>query len=596
MVPIEFRGGSLACVFVIASSFTSHARARPALASYDAQPILASVRPAVLAELHARQRDRSLEELPLYDLELDAQPDSGSFALTETLYFANQGAQPLPDLLLRIDANAGRTAEQSLVRLVSTKCLERVCSVRRISPGTLDVVFARPLQAHEGVRVVMQLAGSAEKLDESRTTLLGQGLEGLSALGSRAASSYGLFALGDGIFSLANFYAVLAPRVGNRWQMPDDSGLGDRGSDELGNVRVTLSAPADYVVAHVGSPVATVTTLNADGPGRHRRQSKIVAGLVRDFTLVMARGFARASRTVSGVEVNSYFREPERVAGEQVLDVACFALRDFEQRFGAYPYARLDVAEAPLVGGAGGVEFSGLATVGSAFYKELGAGALSGALGALGQQLSGLSGDMTRSMREFVTAHEVAHQWWHVLVGSDSRLYPFADEGLAQYSTLLYFEDRYGRERAAQEAEQNLKLPFQMMRMAGEPDAAVERPVASFASPVAYGGLVYGKGPFFYREARRILGDEVFFSRLRQYRDQFAFRTAPGRAVIEALARSQRGPIQDLARHWLEQAHGDEDLGKFALGDLLRGAPGTANSAGVELPAQLRQLLDIEGP
>jgi len=187
--PRQFGSGCLAAVFVIASSFTPPALARPALAGYDAKPLLGAVRPAVLAELHARQRDSSLEELPLYDLELDTHPDNGSFALTETLYFANQGAQPLPDLLLRIDANAGRAAEQSLVRLVSTNCLEQACTTRRISPGSLRVVFARPLQAHERVRVVLQLAGSAEKLEESRTTLLGQGLEGLSAFGSQAASS-----------------------------------------------------------------------------------------------------------------------------------------------------------------------------------------------------------------------------------------------------------------------------------------------------------------------------------------------------------------------------------------------------------------------
>jgi aminopeptidase N len=215
--------------------------------------------------------------------------------------------------------------------------------------------------------------------------------------------------------------------------------------------------------------------------------------------------------------------------------------------------------------------------------------------------LPGLSGDMTRGMREFVTAHEVAHQWWHVLVGSDSRLHPFADEGLAQYSTLLYFEDRYGKERAEREAEQNLTLPYQMMRLAGQSDAPVERPVASFASPVAYAGLVYGKGPFFYREARRLLGDEQFFSRLMQYRERFAFRVAPGRAVIDALAGAQSGAqsgaIALLARRWLDEAHGDEDLGKLDAAELLRSlAPGVANSAAPPaIPDELRRMLNGAG-
>ena len=41
-------------------------------------------------------------------------------------------------------------------------------------------------------------------------------------------------------------------------------------------------------------------------------------------------------------------------------------------------------------------------------------------------------GGMTDGMLEFVVAHEVAHQWWHGLVGSDSRDHPYVDEALAQ--------------------------------------------------------------------------------------------------------------------------------------------------------------------
>jgi hypothetical protein len=46
------------------------------------------------------------------------------------------------------------------------------------------------------------------------------------------------------------------------------------------------------------------------------------------------------------------------------------ALRTFEKIFGPYPYTELEVAESPLIGGAGGVEFPGLITIASMIYAN----------------------------------------------------------------------------------------------------------------------------------------------------------------------------------------------------------------------------------
>jgi hypothetical protein len=178
--------------------------------------------------------------------------------------------------------------------------------------------------------------------------------------------------------------------------------------------------------------------------------------------------------------------------------------------------------------------------------------------------------DLLLSMREFVTAHEVAHQWWHGLIGSDSQADPFLDESLAQYSALVYLEDRYGRTRADQEANTNVKLGYLMMRTLGTPDGPVSRPAAKFPSSLAYAGLVYGKAPFFFHELRQRLGDRVFFEGLRAYATRHRFRTARPDALLEAFsAGGRRQEVAELARRWLEGAHGDEDIGGGGLLALL---------------------------
>jgi hypothetical protein len=313
------------------------------------------------------------------------------------------------------------------------------------------------------------------------------------------------------------------------------------------------------------------------------RQVRVVAALVRDFAMLASDAFAVSTQKVGDVEVRSYYLAPERGAGEQALDVAVHALSDFEKRFGPYPYADFDVVEAAIVGGAGGVEFSGLATAASMLYRPPDAGG--GAVGEL-LRMAGASsalGQMTGTMLEFCVAHEVAHQWWHGMVGSDSREHPFVDEGLAQYSAVLYLEDRYGKERAMRDGDTNAKMSYQTMRVMGTPDAPVDRPVAQFSSGMAYGGLVYGKGPYFYPALRRLLGDSAFFALLREYTAKNRFKQAPGRGLADLAAAGPQGAkVRALASHWLDETHGDEDLGKLDMGSMLGGLLGGAGGGDMQ--------------
>ncbi|MGD6053416.1 M1 family aminopeptidase, partial [Xanthomonas citri pv. citri] len=46
----------------------------------------------------------------------------------------------------------------------------------------------------------------------------------------------------------------------------------------------------------------------------------------------------------------------------------------------------------------------------------------------------------------YVTAHEVAHQWWaHQVIGADAQGSTMLSESLSQYSALMVMEKEYGR-------------------------------------------------------------------------------------------------------------------------------------------------------
>jgi hypothetical protein len=323
-----------------------------------------------------------------------------------------------------------------------------------------------------------------------------------------------------------------------------------------------------------------------------------VAAAIRDFALLFGEALQMSTRDVRGVHVRSYALSTDQVAGAKVLDVAGHALDVFERRFGPYPYTDLSVCEEAIVGGAGGVEFSGLVTAASMFYRPAapsaggGSSGLAGLLSQLGG--SGLLGGMTDGMLEFVVAHEVAHQWWHGLVGSDSRDHPYVDEALAQYSAMLYLADRYGVPRAEKDGNQNVKMNYQTMRMLGKSDQPADRPVASFDSAPQYAGVIYGKAPYFYKAVREAIGDEAFFGALRAYVTQYRFREAPGHGLPDLFAAGGRGvKVKPLEQRWLEEMHGDEDLGKLDLSGLMSGMGGLGAAAGLGDGSEMAEVMKM---
>ncbi len=552
---------------------------------YDPTPLLVSLRPDARAGLTTALGAR-VEDLPLYDLDLRYEASAPSFALDEDVWFTNTTGTSLPDLVFRIYANAAVPSTAPLVHLRSGSCADDPrCVITTPNPGAILVQPSIPLPPGGRTHLTLHLDGGLTRIDASATNVVTQGLEGLSGIlgggaSGSAGSDYGILGVGDGIVSFGNFYPVLARRVGGVWERDESSKLGDLGSDRVANFRARLEIPSRAKLAVSGA----VTSERPVAGRTEYREVRVVAAAIRDFALLFGQAMESSARDVRGTHVRSFYLSADRAAGARVLDVAVHAFDDFERRFGPYPYADFGVSEAAVIGGAGGVEFSGLVTAASMFYRPASAkpvaAAANGAdegFGALLSQLGGAGGlgGVPDGVLEFVVAHEVAHQWWHGLVGSDSRDHPYLDEALAQYSAILYLEDRYGPARAGKDGAANAQMNYQVMRALGQPDAPADRPVSAFPVSLAYAGIVYGKAPYFYKAARTALGDTAFFGALRGYVNQYRFREAPARGPADAFARvGGEGKMRPIERRWLEETHGDEDLGKLDLTAMLGGAPG----------------------
>ncbi len=540
---------------------------------YDTKLLTSDVRPEALRGLEATAGP--LDELTLYDFDLDVADDARSFKLDERVYYENKTGGTLADVMFRMYADTPPQGDPP-EKLLRGHCVQSACTVETAGRDTIVVHPAQPLPPGARIRVVLHVEGLLKPIDPSKTTMMAAATSSLQTImggdaptatgGADAIGDYGLLAAGDDILSFGNFYPVVARHDGDVWDL-DQSTLGDIGTDSLSHVRAHVELPAEYRVAASG-----VVTREEEAGGR--RRVDYAAGCMRDFALLASNKFTSADKLVGDVKVQSYFRTSDRKAGEHVLDVAAWALKDFEKRFGPYPYKQLALVEEALVGGAGGVEFAGLATVASMFYKPSGSATGGSPLEMLLGTLMGsgaTDGPMKQSAEEFTTAHEVGHMWWHGIVGSDSRKHPWQDEALAQFSAILYSEDRYGAARAKKDADMNARMGYEMMRLMGQPDGPVDVP-ASRQSQMAYGGIVYGKGPYYLLALRKKLGDAAFFSALQAYvKDYYLGFATPG-ALEDAMkhAAGAKAPeVAALTKRWLHEAHGDDDLGKASFDGLL---------------------------
>lgn len=299
----------------------------------------------------------------------------------------------------------------------------------------------------------------------------------------------GFFGYSPRQLNLAHFLPNIAARVNEEWRIHSPANFGEQIVYDVTDWRVSVQvqdATEDLQLAAPGD-------IKELGPGFWQvelRQS-------RDFALSLSDKFQlREGRTASGLDIAVYtLRDSQagvningRNSASHVLTVTIQALDLFERLFGDYPRNRLVVVQGDFPDG---MEFTGLVFVGSAWFAQFD-----------GTPYNYLT---------LVSVHEIAHQWWYALVGSDAALHPWLDEALATYSEYLFIEAHYP-------ADKNWWWTF---RVAGySPQGDVDSKVYEFNTFREYINAIYLRGAQMLHNLRQDMGDKQFFQLLRSYAEQ----------------------------------------------------------------------------
>ena len=124
------------------------------------------------------------------------------------------------------------------------------------------------------------------------------------------------------------------------------------------------------------------------------------------------------------------------------------------------------------------------------------------------------------SFLEYLTAHELAHQWWGDLVTCATWHDIWLNEGFATYAEALWFENRPGSSGAA-----DLRQVMEQLQ-----PTAVGGTVYCYndtsPSRIFSSDYSYLKAGWVMHMLRHVIGDDAFFATLAAYRQAFAFKSS----------------------------------------------------------------------
>ena len=454
--------------------------------------------PAFVAD--SLPEDFDATALPRYDITLRVDPGTRQIEGTARIHFINRSDRPLNDLFLRLYPNLQQLGGEMRLTGVVTLPERYATGMGFILDDTAArITLTEPLPPGESIDLEIGYLIQAP-----------------------VKEGYVLFGESEGILSLPYSYPMLAAQTGdaaNPWRLEIPPQHGDIAITDPALYTITATVPSDITLAASGTEIAS--TESTPGWVDH----VFVTGPVREWAMIMSPDFQVKKGVVDGTRLNSYYLPQDETAGLAAYNQAAAALRVYNRMFAPYPYTELDIVEAPTRHL--GMEYPGLNYIGLVTYR-----------------------DKSYSQEQLV-AHEVSHQWWYGLVGSEPFRYPWLDEGLAEHSSLLYLEQFRGANSA--DNLRNIWETSSDWAAANGYDDFVGQEVTAFTG-INYEILVYGKSARFFDALYKQLGHDTYLDVLQTFIERYRFKNPTPEDFLNTVKDVSGFDPEALHKQWIETA------------------------------------------
>ncbi|MBV7258081.1 ABC transporter permease/M1 family aminopeptidase [Erythrobacter crassostreae] len=344
------------------------------------------------------------------------------------------------------------------------------------------------------------------------------------------------------------------------------------------NSDITISTSADQVPIAPGSKISDETVGD-----RRTAQFKSTAPILAFFSIQSA-DYQIATREADGVELQVYYDAQHPYNVERMLDAMDTSLGYYRANFGPYqfPHARI-------------IEFPGYASFAQAFAGTM---PYSESIGFL----ANLADPGEIDYVTYITAHEVAHQYWaHQLISADMQGGTMLVETMAQYSALMVMKELYGED----DMRRFLKFELDNYLTSRGSEAIEELPLERVENQ---GYIHYRKGSVVMYLLQDRLGEDRVNEMLSGLLDRYRFKSQPyatSTDLVEgfySLARNdeERDLVRDLLQRITvydlkaeEAVVRELDDGRFETTITIAAAKYYADGEGKETEADLSDQIEI---
>jgi len=288
---------------------------------------------------------------------------------------------------------------------------------------------------------------------------------------------------------------------------------------EYGSYDVHITLPATYVVGATGQLLTTTEAeayKNTGHPPHKTSPTKTLdyhADNVHDFAWFADQNFIVRHDTLqlpSGkiIDVFSYYRPNGNKEWNNSLSYIKDAVLHYSKWVGEYAYPVVSAVEGPGNTSSGGMEYPMITLITSPHADKA--------------ELDG------------VIAHEVGHNWFYGMLGSNEREHPWMDEGINTYYEFRYEAEKYRSNGILG----NSMIPSNVKKLGTEDflDAIynvidqlkaakpIETPAPDFTSEFDYGLVVYARTALWMHVLEKDLGKETLEKGMKNYFSEWKFK------------------------------------------------------------------------
>ena len=328
------------------------------------------------------------------------------------------------------------------------------------------------------------------------------------------------FGYGENAINLGNFYPVVCVYENGDFVTDSYHYNGDPFYSEVANYNVKITANSNLKLATTGN---VDNTQNND---TNTTTYSIEALAVRDFAFVLSDKFNIVSDKIEDTVVNYYYYNNQYP--NECLKAGMDSISTFNRLFGKYPYNVINIVETNFVHG--GMEYPNLVMISDAVD---------------------IQSDYIN-----VIVHEVAHQWWYGLVGNNEVDFGWLDEGLTEYSTLLFYEENPTYNVDTKTLIKNTTNSFATFvdvytKVFGSVDTSMNRALNEYNNENEYVYIAYVKGMLLFDSLREVMGNDKFISALQYYFKCNEFKISTPEKLIDAFEKSSGQKLTELFESWI---------------------------------------------